>query len=233
MGLIKKISESLELRKEEKELKQEERLLLREMAQERLAKKRALEQKQKDKLILRETAQESIPQKNYEKKPKSFDEMLDMKIPCEKIIRLENEDGEIHYFQMGGKDIDGIAFNVERGCRINMPSKFRQLTGDNSGDVHDINPPSGYSDGLYFCKFNGFSIMAFDKRLCAVRDYQGLEDLRKQYGNTITLRQLLLKWKKDNKQFMDIDFETDYEMVKRVYDSEDMFSKSKTEELSK
>ena len=44
MGLIKKISEMRELRKEEKELKQEERLILREMAQERLNKKRALEQ---------------------------------------------------------------------------------------------------------------------------------------------------------------------------------------------
>ena len=32
---------------------------------------------------------------------------------------------------------------------------------------------------------------------------------------------------------MNIDFETDYDMVKRVYDSEDIVDKPKTEELSK
>ena len=68
MGLIKKISEMRELRKEEKELKQEERLILREMAQERLNKKRALKQKQK-----------------------VFDTMLDMRLPCENIIDLKNK----------------------------------------------------------------------------------------------------------------------------------------------
>ena len=40
MRLIEKIKENLEFRKQEKELKQEERLILKEMAQERLAKKR-------------------------------------------------------------------------------------------------------------------------------------------------------------------------------------------------
>ena len=42
-----------------------------------------------------------------------------------------------------------------------------------------------------------------------------------------------MKWKTDNRQFMDIDFETDYEMVKRVYDSEDIFVKGQSQELSK
>ena len=200
MRFIEKIREKFELRKEEKEVRQEERLVVREMAQERIAQK-------------------------------SFDEMLDMEFPCEKIIRLENEDGEIHYFQMGGKDIDGIAFNVERGNRINMPSKFRQLTGENSGDIHEINPPSGYRSGLYFCKFNGFSIFAIETK--SVYYPYKKNYFQRRYGNTITLRQLLMKWKTDNKQFMDINFETDYEMVKRVYESEDMFVKGQSQELNK
>ena len=32
---------------------------------------------------------------------------------------------------------------------------------------------------------------------------------------------------------MDINFETDYEMVKRVYESEDILEKSKSKELTK
>ncbi|MBQ7880261.1 MAG: hypothetical protein IJ358_00235 [Clostridia bacterium] len=61
MRLFKKIGESLALKKEE-------RLIIREMAQERLNKKRALEQKQKE-----------------------FDTMLDMRLPCENIIDLKNK----------------------------------------------------------------------------------------------------------------------------------------------
>ncbi len=200
MGLIKKISDMRQARQKEKELKKEERVTLREIAQERIAQK-------------------------------SFDEMLDMKIPCEKIVRLENKDGEIHYFQMGGKDIDGIAFNVERGNRINMPSKFRQLTGANSGDIHEINPPSGYRSGLYHCEFNGFSIFAIETK-SVHRSYKD-NYFQRRYGNTITLRQLLMKWKTDNRQMMDITIENDYDMVKRVYDSEDMFVKGQSQELSK
>ena len=40
-------------------------------------------------------------------------------------------------------------------------------------------------------------------------------------------------WKSDNRQFMNINLESDYEMVKRVYNSEDILQKSKSEELSK
>ena len=156
-----------------------------------------------------------------------FDKMLDMNFPRESIIELKNSKGETHYFQMGGDDISGISFSVE-GKSVNMPSKFKQLTGDEAGTVHQINAPTGYRSGLYTCEFNGFRIIAFENRY--VFKYEGLDAFPKQ---TITMRQLLMRWKTDNKQFMNINSETDYEMVKRVYDSEDMFSKSKTEELSK
>ena len=160
------------------------------------------------------------------KNQKQFDKMLDMSFPRESIIELKNSNGETHYFQMCGKDIPGIAFTVE-GRSANLPSKLKQLTGAEAGTMHEINPPSGYSTGLYTCEFNGFRIIAIEKRL--IFNYEGLV-FPKQ---TITMRQLLTNWKIDNNQSDDIDFEADYEMVKRVYDSEDMFSKSKTEELSK
>lgn len=207
MRIIEKIRKSLELRKEEKEIKQEEKLIVREMAQERIAQKR------------------------YEEKKKQFDEMLDMKIPCERIVRLKNENGEIHYFQMGGNDIKGISFSLGDEGNVPMPSKLKQLTGANSGEIQDINPPSGYRSGIYTCEFNGFRILASET--AHINCYKEKNYFQKRYGNIVTVRQLLMKWKTDNKQFMDINFETDYEMVKRVYDSEDMFVKSKTEELSK
>ena len=58
-------------------------------------------------------------------------------------------------------------------------------------------------------------------------------ELEKQYGKTISIRQLLLLWKKDNGIEETINIDRDYEMVKRLYDSEDILAKSKSKELSK
>ncbi|MBQ3502086.1 MAG: hypothetical protein IJA72_00255 [Clostridia bacterium] len=167
MRFIEKIKKDLELRKEEKEVRKEERLIIREMAQERIAKKR------------------------YEEKKKQFDEMLDMTLPCERIIRLKNENGEIHYFQMGGNDIEGISFSLGDEGNVPMPSKLKQLTGANSGEIQDINPPSGYSNGLYTCEFNGFRMWAIETS--HINCYKEKNYFQKRYGNTLTLRQLLLR----------------------------------------
>ena len=88
--------------------------------------------------------------------------MLDMAIPCESIVRLKNGNGETHYFQIGGEDIDGISCSMGEEYTISMPSRLRKLTGANAGDIHDINPPSGYRSGMYYLEFDGFRIFAIE-----------------------------------------------------------------------
>lgn len=226
MGLIKKISESIELRKEEKELKQEERLILREMAQERLAKKRALEQKQK-----------------------VFDTMLDMRLPCENIIRLESSNPDwykVLYFLMDITPFCAILF-LQEGVAPTI--KFKQLTGNDAGKVYEESKyatllygalnamDKGYSIGLFNLSknnrgrlsvaINGYKNDHIDQHFCEDTE------LEKQYGKTISVRQLLLLWKKDNGIEETIDINRDYEMVKQLYDSEDILRQDKKEELNK
>lgn len=222
MGLIKKISEMLELRKEEKELKQEERLILREMAQERIAKKRELEQKQK-----------------------VFDTMLDMRFPCENIIDLKNEDGQVECFLMDITPFTAILL-LQEGVPPTI--KFKQLTGKDAGNVYQESKIRNMVYGGVGAMNRGYYVGLFDltrdgKRLrVAINGYKNEHidshfgedtELEKIYGKTMTLRQLLIRWKTDNRKFMNIDLENDYEMVKRVYDSEDILAESKSEELSK
>lgn len=226
MGLIKKISEMRELRKEEKELKQEERLILREMAQERLNKKRALEQKQKE-----------------------FDAMLDMRLPCENIIRLESSNPDwykVLYFLMDITPFCAILF-LQEGVPPTI--KFKQLTGNDAGKVYEESKyatqlygalnamDKGYSIGLFNLSKNNRGLLSV-----AINGYKNdhieqhfNEDtkLEKIYGKTISIRQLLLLWKKDNGIEETINIDRDYEMVKRLYDSEDILAKSKSKELSK
>ena len=222
MVLIKKINEMRELRREEKELKQEERLILREMAQERLAKKRVLEQKQK-----------------------VFDTMLDMRLPCDKIIDLKNEDGQVEYFLMDISPFTAILLLQEE---IPPTIKFKQITGEDAGKVYQESKITNKVYGGVGAMKMGYHIGLFDlthdgsKLRVAINGYKNdhidqhfCEDteLEKIYGKTMTLRQLLMRWKTDNGQFMNISIKDDYEMVKQVYDSEDILAKSKSEELSK
>jgi len=223
MGLIKKISEMRELRKEEKELRQEERLILREMAQERLNKKRALEQKQK-----------------------VFDTMLDMRFPCENIIDLKNKYGEVEYFLMDTNPFTAILF-LQEG--VPQKIKFKQLTGKDAGKIFIESKletrlygavevmNKGYLVGLFGLseKNKGRLSVAVNGYINESIDQHFAEDteLEKIYGKTMTLRQLLIRWKTDNRKFMNISIENDYEMVKQVYDSEDILAESKSEELSK
>ena len=222
MGLIKKISEMRELRKEEKELKQEERLILREMAQERIDKKRAIEQKQK-----------------------VFDTMLDMRLPCENIIDLKNEDGQVEYFLINTMPFTAILF-LQEG--IPQKIKFKQLTGKDAGKVYVESKMDTLFSGAVGAMKMGYHVGLFNltsdgsKLRVAINGYKNehidqhfAEDteLEKIYGKTMTLRQLLMRWKTDNGKFMNINIDEDYEMVKRVYDSEDILAKSKSEELSK
>ena len=215
MGLIKKISERYELRKEE-------RLIVREMAQERINKKRALEQKQKE-----------------------FDKMLDMRLPCDKIIDLKNADGKVEYFLMSIKPLVAILF-FQKGVPPTI--KFKQLTGKDAGKIYEECKLTNEVYGASIAIEMGYQVGLFDltgdgsKLKVAINGYQNdnidqhwCEDteLEEIYGETITLRQLLMRWKTDNKQFMNINLDSDYEMVKRLYNSEDIWAKSKTEELSK
>ena len=216
MGLIKKISEEIALRKEE-------RLIVREMAQVRLNKKRALKQKQKE-----------------------FDTMLDMRLPCENIIDLKNKDGQVEYFLMNTNPFTAILF-LQEG--VPQKIKFKQLTGKDAGKIYVESKYDTLLFGAVGVINKGYSVGLFDlssKNKGKLRvsiygyinesiDQHFAEDteLEKQYGKTITLRQLLMRWKTDNKQFMNINLDSDYEMVKRLYNSEDILAKPKSEELSK
>ena len=217
MGLIKKISEKRELRKEEKELKQEERLILREMAQERLNKKRALEQKQKE-----------------------FDAMLDMRFPCENIVRLKTNNyllNEYDYYLMDTMPLTMLIL-LQEGVQL-IPCTFKQLTGIGAGNIYKGRyNPHKEDDGTHMY----LNPLDRSKLTVSINGYRNSEieqhfaeetKLEKIYGKTISIRQLLLLWKKDNCKEETIDFEIDYDMVKRLYDSEDILAKSKSEELSK
>jgi hypothetical protein len=223
MGLIKKISEMRELRKEEKELRQEERLILREMAQERLNKKHALSIKQE-----------------------RFDNMLDMCFPSARIIDLQRDDGQVEYFLMDTNPFTAILF-LQEG--VPQKIKFKQLTGKDAGKIYVESKYDTLLFGAVGVMNKGYSVGLFDlssknkgKLRVSINGYinESIDqhfaedtELEKIYGKTMTLRQLLIRWKTDNRKFMNIDLETDYEMVKRVYDSEDILAESKSEELSK
>lgn len=217
MGLIKKISEMRELRKEEKELKQEERLILREMAQVRINKKRALEQKQK-----------------------VFDTMLDMRLPCENIVRLKTNNyllNEYDYYLMDTNPLTMLLLLQEEVQLI--PCTFKQLTGIGAGNIYKGRyNPHKEDDGTHMY----LNPLDRSKLTVSINGYRNSEieqhfaektELEKIYGETMTLRQLLMRWKTDNGQFMNINLESDYEMVKRVYDSEDILRQDKKEELNK
>lgn len=210
MGLIKKISERLELRKEE-------RLIVREMAKESLAKKRALEQKQK-----------------------VFDTMLDMRLPCENIVRLKTDNyllDEFNYYLMDTMPLTMLLL-IQEGVQ-DIPCSFKQLTGIGAGNIYKGRyNPHREDDGTHMY----LNPLDRSKLTVSISGYRNSEieqhfaektELEKQYGETMTLRQLLIRWKTDNRKFMNIDLENDYDMVKRVYDSEDILAKSKSEELSK
>ena len=204
MGLIKKISESLELRKEK-------RLIVREMAQERLNKKQ------------------------------EFDKMLDMRLPCGNIIKLSDNNGvleEYNYYLMSTIPL-AVLVLMQEGIK-NIPCKFKGLTGFFAGVVYSdrFNPKRG--DGCVHMYLNPLdrskltvSINGYIRNDEIEQHFGELTELEKQYGETISIRQLLLLWKKDNGKEETIDFETDYEMVKRLYDSEDILREDKKEELSK
>ena len=217
MGLIKWITLSKGKIKQEKELKQEEHLILREMAQERLAKKRALEQKQKE-----------------------FDTMLDMHFPCENIVRLRTDNyllDEFDYYLMDTMPLTMLLL-IQEGAQ-DIPCSFKQLTGIGAGNIYKGRyNPHREDDGTHMY----LNPLDRSKLTVSISGYRNSEieqhfaektELEKIYGKTITLRQLLIRWKTDNRKFMNIDLENDYDMVKRVYDSEDILAKSKSEELSK
>ena len=204
MGLIKKISEEIALRKEEK-------AVIRKMAQERLNKKR------------------------------EFDKMLDMRLPCENIIKLRTNNGELEeydYYLMSTVPLVVLVL-MQEGIK-NIPCKFKGLTGFFAGVVYSdrFNPKSGdscvnmYLNPLDRSKLT-VSIWGYIRNDEIEQHFGELTELEKQYGETISIRQLLLLWKKDNGKEETINFESDYEMVKRLYDSEDILKEYKTQGVSK
>ena len=187
------------------------------MAQERLAKKRTLEQKQKE-----------------------FDTMLDMCFPCENIVRLRTDNyllDEFDYYLMDTMPLTMLLL-IQEGVQ-DIPCSFKQLTGIGAGNIYKGRyNPHREDDGIHMY----LNPLDRSKLTVSISGYRNSEieqhfdektELEKIYGKTITLRQLLIRWKTDNRKFMNIDLENDYDMVKRVYDSEDILAKSKSEELSK
>lgn len=207
MGLIKKILE-------ERELKKEERLILREMAQERLDKKRELEKKQK-----------------------VFDTMLDMRLPCENIIRLESDNPDwyrFNYYLMDAMPLT-ILLLIQEGVQL-IPCKFKALTSMNAGQIYKgvFNPSQQDNIKMYLNPLDRSKLVVsiHGYRNDKIEQHFGEKnELEKIYGKTISLRQLLNLWKEDN-QRKDINIDDDYEMVKRLYDSKDIL-KEDCKEISK
>ncbi len=163
--------------------------------------------------------------------------MLGLRLPCENVIRLQNSfTGQVDYYLMDTTPAEMLLL-MHNNVRL-IPCKFKQLTGANVGHIYSgrFNPKLCESKVYVYLNprdkskltvsINGFSNHNVG---------QGLDDeidITKKYGKTISIRQLLLLWKIDNKQALDIDIDEDYEMVKRLYTGEDILYK-KSEELSK
>jgi hypothetical protein len=136
------------------------------------------------------------------------------------------------------KEFDLHGLLKEEGVQ-DIPCSFKQLTGIGAGNIYKGRyNPHREDDGTHMY----LNSLDRSKLTVSISGYRNSEieqhfnektELEKIYGKTITLRQLLIRWKTDNRKFMNIDLENDYDMVKRVYDSEDILAKSKSEELSK
>ena len=112
--------------------------------------------------------------------------------------------------------------------------KFKQLTGNNAGKVYEESKyatllygaldamDKGYSVGLFNLSKNNrgkLSVAINGYRNDHIEQHFGEDtNLEKIYGKTMTLRQLLMRWETD------INIDEDFEMVKRVYDSEDILA---------
>lgn len=208
MGLIKNLGEYLALKREEKAVVRE------------LNKKRALKQK-------------------------VFHTMLDKRFPCDKIIGLKNEDGQVEYFLMDIKPLVAILF-FKQGLPPTI--KFKQLTGKDAGKVYEecklTNEVYGASRAIEMgCQVGLFDLTDDGSKLkVTINGYQNnnidqhwCEDteLEKIYGKTMTLRQLLMRWKSDNDELIHINMDNDYDMVKSLYDSEDILKEDKEQTINK
>lgn len=195
--------------------------------------------RKEDKSILKEIAQVRHNKKILEQlKQKEFDNMLNFGLPCANIIRLQNPfNDQVEYYLMGNEPLNILQLMNDDVKRI--PCQFKQLTGVNAGRVYGgtFNPKLCESKVSMYLNPRDKSELVVSINGC-INYHIGQScgkksQLEKKYGKTISIRQLLLLWKIDNEQMLDIDINEDYQMVKSLYDSEDILVKSKTEELSK
>lgn len=200
MGLLSKLKEYLEL-------KQEEKLYLKEIAQERVNKKRELE-----------------------KRKAEFEELLQKRIPCEYLIKLTNPFTANVNFYM----IDTIPFTYRLFLSENVsliPIKIMQLTGIGAGQIYSgtINPNLDFEDKVMVrispkkqdklhISVNGYTNEFVDA------DFIKENYFEKKFGKTVRIAELLMLYKSENGQMMDVTFNQDYEMVKRIYECEKIIS---------
>jgi len=204
MGLIQRIIDGIEIRKES-------RLILQELARGRVYAKRA------------ERAQQ-----------KELDKMLKMRFATESIIKLQNMYGETEYFQVKNIDVATLLSFIAEGV-TNFSGQFKQLTGVYAGEIFTINNSSASDYALGFIYVKG-------KLLFSVNGYQigdignsidEWEELKKKHGKTITLKKLLELRKIDNDMEDVIDVAEEYDVVKQLYDSEDILIEGKKELIRK
>lgn len=158
-------------------------------------------------------------------KQESLYRMLDMRFPTNKIISGLNILGETNYFLLEHQPLIVSEF-VKLGHK-NFSIKIKQLTGDDAGKIYEIIYP--YSNIDPWCDFHlepyiTFGINGFVSDPIG-QDYSS-NKFEKIYGKTIVFGALLVHWKADNGQFMDVNVKNDYAMVKAVYDSEDILDEN-------
>lgn len=199
MGLIKNLVEYLSLKREEK-------AVVRELAQERLNKKREKQAKLKE-----------------------FNKMLDKQYPCNHIIRLEHYwTKQVDYFLMDMMPLSAISL-LQRNIK-SIPCTFKQLTGCDAGQIYSgrFNPESQDEIHMYLHPMdsNKLTIRILGYRNTDIQQRCGkLTELEKQYGQVMSIKQLLRLWKADNGKEKIVDINEDYEMVNKLYNSEDILNK--------
>lgn len=190
------------------------------------------EQKQREREILKKIRHNKIVTED------EFYNMLQLSFPCKNVIRLHHPmKDEAEYFLMS-KTYKQIVKAVQDDEAL-FRCKFKQLTGENAGKIYDgwFNHGSASADKMYIYPSrhdkNKVSLSInlyswYDIEECAI-------ELTKEFGETISLAELLMLWKTESSKMMNIDIlnNQDYKMVTKVYNSEDILKTSNNQSLNK
>ena len=189
-----------------------------------------IKERQREKEILRKIRREEIVTEE------EFYNMLQLSFPCDRVVRLHHPmKGEAEYFLMS-KTPRQIAKYFKDDERFYCD--FKQLTGQKAGEVYKNRRFNiSIQDGIYlYPNRRDKSKLTLSINLYSWPDIEECtSELETRFGKTISFAQLLMLWKTERGQMMNIDILNyeDYMMVTKVYNSEDILNNSNNQTFIK